>query len=46
MSCDLYSSYGLLRSIIVSGTTIVSYSPPKSIDPETFIMKYPVNVVQ
>jgi hypothetical protein len=43
MSCDLYSTYGLLRSVIVSNNHIVSYSPPKSIDPESFILKYPFN---
>lgn len=35
---DLYSTYGLLRSVIVNAANrIVSFAPPKSIDPESFI---------
>jgi hypothetical protein len=40
LSPSLYSSYGLLRSVIISGTKIVSFSPPKSITPESFMSKY------
>lgn len=38
---NLISSYGLLRSLILSGSKIVSFSPPKSISADNFINKYP-----
>ena len=38
LSSDLFSTYGLCRSVIVnSDNKIVSFSPPKSISSETFI---------
>ena len=42
LSNDLSSSYGLLRSVILSGPKIVSFAPPKSMFGENFINKYPV----
>ena len=42
LSADLNSTYGLLRSVIVSGSKIVSFAPPKSISGETFMLKYPI----
>lgn len=36
------STYGLLRSVIVSGKKVVCFSPPKSMSGETFMSKYPV----
>ena len=42
LSNDLSSSYGLLRSVILSGPKIVSFAPPKSMSGENFINKYPV----
>ena len=41
LSCDLIPTYGLLRSVILSGSQIVSFSPPKSISADNFITKYP-----
>ena len=41
LSPNLYHTYGLLRSIIISGSRIVSFSPPKSITSERFMTKYP-----
>lgn len=41
LSPDLYPLYGLLRSVIVYGSKIVSFSPPKSILAERFMTKYP-----
>jgi len=38
---NLISSYGLLRSLILSGFKIVSFAPPKSISADNFIIKYP-----
>jgi hypothetical protein len=38
---NLISSYGLLRSLILSGSKIVSFAPPKSISADNFIIKYP-----
>ena len=38
---DLVSSYGLLRSVILSDSKIVSFSPPKSLSGENFMLKYP-----
>lgn len=40
LSPDLYSSYGLLRSVIISNSKIVSFSPPKSMTTERFMSKY------
>ena len=41
LSCDLYSSYGLLRSVVInSQNRIVSFAPPKSIPTDQFITKY------
>ena len=42
LSSDLVSTYGLLRSIIVSSNKIVSFSPPKSLSPDNFIRNYPL----
>jgi hypothetical protein len=39
---DLISTYGLLRSLILSNNQIVSFSPPKSMSADSFIKKYPV----
>ena len=44
LSCDLISTYGLLRSVILSGSQIVSFSPPKSISGDSFITKYPTKL--
>lgn len=42
LSFDLVSSYGLCRSVIVnSANNVVGFSPPKSINAEYFIDKYP-----
>lgn len=38
---DLLSSYGLLRSVILSGKQVVSFSPPKALSGENFMLKYP-----
>jgi hypothetical protein len=38
---ELVNSYGLLRSVIFSGSKIVSFAPPKSLSGEQFISKYP-----
>lgn len=38
---DLISSYGLLRSVILSGPRVVSFAPPKSLSGENFMLKYP-----
>jgi len=38
---DIISTYGLLRSVILSGKQIVSFAPPKSISPDVFMNKYP-----
>ena len=40
LTTDLNSTYGLLRSVILSGPRIVSFAPPKSLSPEVFINKY------
>ena len=42
LSNELFSTYGLLRSVIVSGPKIVCFAPPKSMSGESFINKYPV----
>ena len=35
------SSYGLLRSVILSGSDVVCFSPPKSVPCDVFIKNYP-----
>ena len=40
LTTDLTSTYGLLRSVILSGPRIVSFAPPKSISAELFMTKY------
>jgi hypothetical protein len=43
LSYDLVPTYGLLRSVVVnSQNKIVSFSPPKGINADTFISKYPL----
>ena len=42
LSADYISSYGLLRSLIISKNKIVSFAPPKSMSADNFITKYPV----
>ena len=42
ITIDLISSYGLFRSVVLSGNTIVSFSPPKSLPADTFMKKYPL----
>jgi len=39
---DLVDSYGLLRSVILSGPRVVSFAPPKSLTGENFMLKYPI----
>lgn len=42
LSKSLYSSIGLLRSVIVnSAKEVVSFAPPKSMEASEFILKYP-----
>ena len=38
---DMINTYGLLRSVILSGQTVVSFAPPKSLSGENFMLKYP-----
>lgn len=38
---DLVSTYGLLRSVILSGPKVVCFAPPKSLSGEHFMLKYP-----
>jgi hypothetical protein len=40
LTTDLISTYGLLRSVILSGTRIVSFAPPKSLSTDLFMSKY------
>lgn len=41
---DLISSYGLCRSVIInSDNKVIGFAPPKSINADTFIQKYPDN---
>ena len=42
LSADYISSYGLLRSLIISNNRIVAFAPPKSMSADNFIFKYPV----
>jgi hypothetical protein len=41
---DLVNSYGLLRSVILSGQKVVSFAPPKSLSGESFMLKYPTKI--
>jgi hypothetical protein len=41
LSFDLVNSYGLLRSVIINNNNVVCFSPPKSINSDIFIKKYP-----
>jgi hypothetical protein len=41
LTFDLISIYGLLRSVIISNKQIVSFSPPKSVQTDFFMKKYP-----
>ena len=42
LSFDLISSYGLCRSVVInSDNKVVGFAPPKSIQADTFIQKYP-----
>jgi hypothetical protein len=38
---DMINSYGLLRSVIVSNSNIVCFSPPKALAAHNFMTKYP-----
>jgi hypothetical protein len=42
LSFDLVSIYGLLRSVILSGNNLVSFSPPKSLAADAFMNSYPL----
>ena len=42
ITTDLISTYGLLRSVILSGKKIVGFSPPKTLSADTFMKKYPL----
>lgn len=42
MCSDLVRLYGLLRSVILSDSKVVCFSPPKSLSGENFITSYPV----
>ena len=41
LSSDLIPTYGLLRSVILFGSQIIGFAPPKSMSGENFITKYP-----
>lgn len=41
LSHDLYATYGLLRSVIISNSKVVCFAPPKSMLAEHFMEKYP-----
>jgi len=41
LTSDLFSSYGLFRSVIVNNDKVVGFAPPKSLNCEHFIKKYP-----
>ena len=44
LSCDLNSTYGLCRSVIInSNNKVVGFAPPKSIQSDTFIKSYSLN---
>jgi hypothetical protein len=38
---ELYNTYGLLRSVVLTGKKVVAFAPPKSMVAEKFIIKYP-----
>lgn len=38
---ELISSYGVLRSLILTGSKVVSFAPPKSLSGDNFMLKYP-----
>jgi hypothetical protein len=40
LSSDLVDTYGLLRSVILSGPKVVSFAPQKSLSAEHFMTKY------
>lgn len=40
LTTDLVNTYGLLRSVILSGPRIVSFAPQKSLSAELFMTKY------
>jgi hypothetical protein len=42
LSSDLIDTYGLVRSVIISGKKIVGFSPPKSMSADHFMKTYPV----
>jgi len=39
---ELVSTYGLLRSVILSGKNVVCFSPPKTLSGDIFMSKYPI----
>jgi hypothetical protein len=39
---DLIDTYGLLRSVILSGSRVVCFAPPKALAGENFMSKYPI----
>jgi hypothetical protein len=43
LSADLVNTYGLLRSVILSGSNIVSFAPQKSVPAELFMTRYPLS---
>ena len=43
LSADLVNTYGLLRSVILSGSNIVSFAPQKSVPAELFMTQYPLS---
>ena len=44
LSIDLIPTYGLLRSVILSGPRVVSFAPPKSLSGDEFMTKYPTKI--
>jgi hypothetical protein len=40
LNIDLIPKYGLFRSVILNGNSVISFSPPKSIPTDFFIRKY------
>lgn len=46
LSCDLISSYGLCRSVIINNNNkVIGFAPPKSIPCQDFIQKYSENTI-
>ena len=45
LSSDLVNTYGLLRSVILSGSKLVSFAPPKSLSTDLFMTQYPLSNV-